>query len=397
VNLERPLQPAIPVGLDARSPRAAIVAGVCLATFIDLVAYSIAVPVLPDLATRLGASPTIIGILFGSFGLTLMAVSIPMGRISDRVGRKLPMVSGMATLALATLLFAFVRGLPGLFVARLIQGAADGVTWVVGLALIADLYPPAERGRIMGIVMACTSFGFTIGPSIGGWLYEMGGMTLPFVAVAIAAAANGVIMAVLQLPVPAADSEPASFRTVMNVPAVFVCIVAAIAGSATLTMLEPVLPLVFESKLGLGPARVGLLFGLASFMSMVVHPIYGRLSDAYGGRRVTAMGLLTSACLLPVIAFAWNWASAAVIMLALWAALSMIVTPSLAFIADAASAAGLESFGVVYGAYNVAWAVGMLSGPALGGFLLDSIGFHALTLLWSPFLVAVMVVLIKVK
>ncbi len=390
-------QSALDVGLARRSSRAAITVGVCLATFIDLVAYSIAVPVLPDLATRLGASPTMIGMLFGSFGLTLMAVSIPMGRISDRLGRKVPMVVGMATLALATLLFAFVRGLPGLFIARLIQGAADGVTWVVGLALIADLYPSAERGRIMGIVMACTSFGFTIGPSVGGWLYELGGMTLPFTAVAIAAAANGVLMAVLKLPMPAPDSEPASFRTVLGVPAVFTCIVAAIAGSATLTMLEPVLPLVFESRLGLGPARVGLLFGLASFLSIVVHPIYGRLSDAYGGRRVTAVGLLASACLLPLMPLAWHPASAAIVMLALWAALSMIVTPSLAFIADAATAAGLESFGVVYGAYNVAWAVGMLGGPALGGFLLESVGFGLLTLLWAPFLIGVMVALVRVR
>jgi len=93
----------------------------------------------------------------GSFGLTLLAVAVPMGAVSDRVGRRLPLVAGMIALALASALFAVARSLPLLFAARLVQGAADGVTWVVGFALIADLYGPAERGRVMGYVMSGTS------------------------------------------------------------------------------------------------------------------------------------------------------------------------------------------------------------------------------------------------
>ena len=376
-----------------RTSRGSVAAAVGFATFIDLVAYSVAVPVLPDLATRLGASPTRIGLLFASFGVTLMAVSIPMGGISDRIGRKGPMVAGLLTLSLATFLFAFARDLPWLFAARLVQGAADAVTWVVGFALIADLYGPAERGRVMGLVMAGTSFGLTIGPSLGGWLYEIGGITLPFVVVAVAAALNGLAFLLLKLPSPAPAERHTGLRAVLGVPAVLVCTVAATAGSGTITMLEPVLPLVFTSRLGLGPAHIGLLFGIASFSSMLVHPIYGSLSDRYGGKRLTSIGLVLSACLLPLISTAWSITSAAVLMVVLWAALSMTVTPSLAFIAEAASGAGVESFGVVYGAYNVAWAVGMLTGPALGGFLLERVGFGALSLVWAPILLLVMVVL----
>ena len=82
--------------------RAAAVAFVTLATFADIVAYSICVPVLPDFARRLGASPTQIGLMFASFGVTLLAVSVPMGAVSDRTGRKLPLVTGMLTLAGST-------------------------------------------------------------------------------------------------------------------------------------------------------------------------------------------------------------------------------------------------------------------------------------------------------
>src|SRR5881396_3929007 len=178
--------------MSLRSSRAVTVALVMLATFTDIVAYSVAVPVLPDLGRKLGASPTMIGLLFASFGVTLLGVSMPMGAVSDRIGRKAPLVGGLIALAAATCLFAFAQGLPWLFAARLVQGAADAVTWVVGFALIADLYGPAERGRVLGLVMSGTSVGFMLGPLLGGWLYEVGGARMPFIAVAVLAVIVGV-------------------------------------------------------------------------------------------------------------------------------------------------------------------------------------------------------------
>src|SRR5258708_39374503 len=127
--------------------RAVAVVIVTCATFTDIVAYSIAVPVLPDLSRRLGASPTMIGLLFGSFGVTLLTVSLPMGAVSDRIGRRGPIVGGLVALAAARVLFAYAETLPWLFAARLLQGAADAVTWGVGFALVSDLHDSDERGR----------------------------------------------------------------------------------------------------------------------------------------------------------------------------------------------------------------------------------------------------------
>ena len=177
----------IPTGLNimtARSSRTFALALVTFATFTDIIAYSIAVPVLPDLTRKLGASPTMVGLLFASFGVTALLTAIPMGVVSDRIGRKGPLVAGFVGLAVASVMLAFADGLPSLFVARLAQGAADAVTWVVGLALVADSYEPAERGRASGIVMSGASSAFVIGPSLGGWMYELGGLRLPFLAVA---------------------------------------------------------------------------------------------------------------------------------------------------------------------------------------------------------------------
>src|SRR4030095_7343561 len=191
--------------MSLRRSRAVAVALITCATFTDLVAYSVAIPVLPDLSRKLGASPTMIGFLFASFGVTLLLVSVPMGAVSDRIGRKGPMVGGLAALAVASLIFAFADSLPWLFAARLVQGAADAVTWVVGFALIAELYPPNDRGRVTGTVMMGTSFAIMVGPTIGGWLYELGGMRTPFIAVAALAAI--VFVAFLWYEVPPQQAE----------------------------------------------------------------------------------------------------------------------------------------------------------------------------------------------
>ncbi|MBA2564559.1 MAG: hypothetical protein H0V09_03950 [Gemmatimonadetes bacterium] len=95
------------------------------------------------------------------------------------------------------------------------------------------------------------------------------------------------------------------------------------------------------------------------------------------------LGLILSGCILPLASLPASVPGAGALMLFLWPALGMTITPSLAFMAQAAAAARLQSYGLVYGLYNLAWGVGLLSGPAAGGFLLDRIGFGRLALLWG--------------
>jgi DHA1 family solute carrier family 18 vesicular amine transporter 1/2 len=383
--------------MSLRSSRTFTVALVMLATFIDIVAYSVAVPVLPDLSRRLGASPTTIGLLFASFGVTLLGVSMPMGAVSDRIGRKTPLVGGLIALAAATFLFGFAQGLSWLFAARLVQGAADAVTWVVGFALIADLYGPAERGRILGLVMSGASVGFMLGPSFGGWLYEIGGMRLPFLAVGGVAllAAGG--FSWIEIPKGHAVHDPVPMAAVLRIPAVASCFAAVVAVSATICMLEPVLPLFLSTRLGLGPARIGFVFGISALASSVLHPLFGRLADRSGGRRLTIIGLVLVACVLPSLSLAWSYPSAIGLYALQAVTMACVITPSLAYMAEAVSQAGVGSFGVAYGLYNVAWGVGLLGGPALGGFLFERMGFAWLALLWSPVLLVVTVLLARVN
>ena len=381
--------------MSLRSSRAVAVTLVTLATFTDIVAYAIAIPVLPALSRTLGASPTTIGLLFGSFGVTLLTVSMPMGAVSDRVGRKGPIVGGLVALFASTLLFAFADSLPWLFAARLVQGAADAVTWVVGFALVADLYESDERGKVTGIVMMGTSFAVMIGPTIGGWLYEIGGIRLPFLFVAALAAVTTALFCWYQPPPRHADTEHVPIVTVLRIPAVGACALAVVAISSTISMLEPLLSL-YLAGLGVGPARVGSIYGAAAIGGVLMHPIYGRLADRFGARRLTMIGLALTACFLPLLGLAHSYRAALGLFLLSASGAAVVITPSLSYMGEATSDAGIRSFGIAYGLYNLAWGAGLLGGPAVGGFLYERVGFARVLLSWSPLLLLVMVVLTSV-
>jgi DHA1 family solute carrier family 18 vesicular amine transporter 1/2 len=372
--------------------RSFAVAVVTCAAFIDILAYSIAVPVLPDISRRFGASPTTIGLLFASFGLTVLVTSIPMGTISDRTSRRAPLVGGMIALSASTVLFALAPSLSWLFAARLVQGAADAVTWVVGFAVVADLYSAEERGRVMGLVMSGTTLGFLLGPTIGGWLYETGGAQLPYLVVAGLAGLGAIGCALLQLPKRHGLHEDVPLGAIARVPAVGVCVIAVVLGGGTIAMVEPVLSL-HLSSLGLGPARIGAVFGAGAVLSAVFHPVFGRVADRVGGRALTFWGLAAMGCVLPIYTTIWNFSSAIVINGTVIVAVAMFVTPSLTYMAEAISYAGTKSFGVAYGLYNFAWALGILVGPSLGGFFYERAGFPALAVGWAVAVVALTIVL----
>ena len=382
--------------MSLRSSRKVIVALVTFATFTDIVAYSVAIPVLPDLSRRLGASPTMIRLLFGSFGVTLLLVSVPMGAISDRIGRKGPIVGGLVALSAASVLFAYADTLPWLFAARLVQGAADAVTWVVGFALIADLYDSSERGRVTGIVMMGTSFAVMFGPTLGGWLYEIGGIRLPFIAVAVMAVVAIALFAWIEIPPRQAAGEAVPIRMVLRVPAIAACALTVVAISSTISMLEPVLSL-YLNTLGVNPGRVGMVYGAAAVVTTLLHPLCGRLADRFGARRMTILGLIATACMTPILGQAWSFWTALVFYLFVAAAAAFVITPSLAYMGQATTDAGVRSFGVAYGLYNLAWGAGLLGGPALGGFLFERMGFSRLLVAWAPPIAFVTVALARVR
>jgi DHA1 family solute carrier family 18 vesicular amine transporter 1/2 len=109
---------------------------------------------------------------------------------------------------------------------------------------------------------------------------------------------------------------------------------------------------------------------------------------------LTMSGLVAMACVLPALGRIWSFESAVAFAVLNAAAVAIVVTPSLAYMAEATSAAGAGSFGVAYGLYNFAWAMGLLAGPATGGFLYERMGFQRLVLAWAPLAIAITVLIL---
>jgi predicted MFS family arabinose efflux permease len=279
----------------------------------------------------------------------------------------------------------------------MIQGAADGVTWVVGFALIADCYSPQDRGRVMGYVMSGTSAGIIVGPSIGGWLYEAGGIALPFQFVSVLALACAVGFAILQ-PAPLGErrSGPSTW-TVIRTPSVALCAAAVVVTSSTLAMLEPVLPLFFDRHLGFTPSQIGLLFGIAAVASTLMPLVCGPMIHRWGARRLTFAGLVVTAAWMPTMVAASSFPVTVALIVVLWIAIALIVTPSLAYMAEVTAFAEGDAYGIGYGIYNTAWGFGLLAGPTLGGWLFDHVGFPSLVVGWSLAVIVVTIALAKVQ
>lgn len=161
-------------------------------------------------------------------------------------------------------------------------------------------------------------------------------------------------------------------------------------------MLEPVLAL-HLSTLGVRAGRIGLIYGTAAIVTTMLHPITGRLADRWGARQVTMVGFVLSAAMMPILSRAWSFESAVYFFVLQAAAGTFVITPSLAYMAEATAAAGIRSFGVSYGLYNLAWGAGLLGGPALGGFLFERMGFRGLAYVWVPVLGLVTILLARVK
>lgn len=124
------------------------------------------------------------GLLFGAYGLGVLLATPIFGVIGDKFGCRKPFIFGVFALALATLLFCFATSFDMLLAARILQGVSAAASWTTGMALVAEHFVE-KRVEMLGYAMIGSTAGSIIGPSLGGWLFQLGGYYLPFVVVGI--------------------------------------------------------------------------------------------------------------------------------------------------------------------------------------------------------------------
>jgi len=128
---------------------------------------------LPTMVTSLNTNFTVIQWVVLSYLLTVTTLMLGFGRLADIVGKKKIYASGFAVFTLASALCAFSSSVYLLIGFRIIQGIGAAMIMAIGPAIITESFPPAERGKAMGLIGAIVSTGIVIGPPMGGFIVDL--------------------------------------------------------------------------------------------------------------------------------------------------------------------------------------------------------------------------------
>ena len=105
--------------------------------------------------------------------LLAAAVSlVPFGKLADIYGRKKIFLGGQIIVTITSLLAAISGSAIMLIVFRIFQGVGGAMVFASGIAILTSVYPPQERGKVLGIAVAAVYIGLSCGPFFGGWLTQ---------------------------------------------------------------------------------------------------------------------------------------------------------------------------------------------------------------------------------
>jgi len=153
------------------------------AAVINAVSFGIMIPVLPNLIKEFTGGDTAAAsewnVVFGAvWGVMQLFCGPILGMLSDRYGRRPILLISLGGLAIDFLFMALAPSLMWLFVGRIINGLT-AASFSTANAYVADITPPAKRAKAYGWMGSAFSFGFLVGPALGGFLGDID-LRLPF-------------------------------------------------------------------------------------------------------------------------------------------------------------------------------------------------------------------------
>lgn len=344
---------------------------VILTLFIDMLMYSLVIPLIPCYTATFELSGTMVGVMFSLYAVTFLSTTLFFGSLSDRIGRKIPIVAGLLFLALTTVLFAFANSFYILLLARLMQGIAAAATWAAAFALLADLFPAKTRGFAIGLALTGIEAGSLLGAPVGGWLYELGGLSQPFLCATVASVVLAIfVYFFLPEPERVKKEEPGILNFLKNKTVLFIAGIILLAESS-FYLLEPVLPDYFQQEMELSPMFTGLLFAIMTLSYAITAPLSGWVTERWSTRTVTSFGVITLAASMVLLALSDSLWQVVVSMILIGVTISFALTPSIMALSKVVDKDGTGSYGAAFGVFNFFHALGMIVGPLIGGLLID--------------------------
>lgn len=265
-------------------------------TFIDILGFSILIPILPYYVKHFGASTIAVGLLFAVFALCQFVAGPIWGNVSDRIGRKAVLIISQIGATIGWAGLAFAPTLFWVFIARAIEGASGGNISVTQ-AYVADRVEPEQRSQAFAYVGAAFSAGLVLGPIAGGTLLAHFGYTMPFLLAAGLQVVT-LVVTIVFLPEDVAArgerTEATSFRDIVRSLGdvrVSPVLVQKFAYSLGLYAWFAVFALVLAAVAGFGPTETSYFFagfGVASIVFQL--GVVGRLVEAVGVRATSNLG-----------------------------------------------------------------------------------------------------------
>src|SRR5579862_2709847 len=274
-------------------------------TFIDIVGFSMLIPMLPYFVTHFGLSAVVVGILFATFSFCQL-VSAPLwGYVSDGLGRKMVLIIsqigatvGWAMLGLAPNIASALAIAPivVVFAARIVEGVSGGNISITQ-AYVADLVAPRERARAFGFISAMFAAGMVFGPFGGGVLYEHFGFATPFL-VAAGLQFVTLLLTITMLPESRArrnDRERMRLDAIVTSflkPRLARLLWQKLAIALALYGWFAAFALFLQRQLGFNLTETDYLFSIFAVVNVVMNAfVVGRVSARLGDRSMSNIGL----------------------------------------------------------------------------------------------------------
>jgi len=351
-----------------------ILLAICLFVFMFSLGSGIASPIIPLYAGSLGASYIQIGMTGTAYGLVYAIGSVPLGRLSDRLGRKIMTVVGTVLCSLAAATYSIAMTVDHIVLIRAIEGLAWAAFWPSIEALTTDVSRASAVGRAMGFSTASYGAGFALGSLLAGALTSIFGYRYAFLfylASSILATVLGVTMirepriktTSHQFDLSNTGSGSSGLRHRANILADLVSMVLCMVLMTVLTLLP-----VYAKGLGIEVFGIGVLMMLLWLGRITGFLSAGRISDKMDRKLVLTPSLVSVAVgsLLSAVSETWWMLVLAVFVTGL--GLGALFPVSVALISDCVPS---SQRGLAMGMFETASAVGMMIGPAVGGVLAE--------------------------
>lgn len=337
--------------------------------------FSLVAPIFPLYVLDLGGSYTLLGFVVSVYGAVQLITQIPLGKLSDRRGRKRLMIAGLLVFAVMPLLYLYATNAYQLIPIRILGGIGASAVWPLAMAMIID--QAKQRGAAMGWYNATFYSALAFGPLIGGGLYDLFGLGAPFYFWALL---GGVSVVIAQIKVSESPQRPMTAiaahksrdplvmrgYTLTFLACCGAVLWAGIVGGFNFTMLPS-----YASRLGFSTTEVGVLYLVYGGTTALSNIYFGRQADRGRRKLLIFSGCLTGAAAFVLLVEASSLLQVILLLAALGIGLGVSNPAAAALIADSTCE---SRRGEIFGIFNTSRMAGVVIGPLIAGIFADIYG-----------------------